>query len=149
MLSNFLIHSKIQNELESSRKKLKVVEENLKKDVQVIKHLGKMQFNNETMVGKSFSMNKIRRMINQVANVYATVLILGETGVGKELVANEIYNKSIRKDRPFIKINCSAIPVNLLESELFGYEKGSFTGANVEGKAGHRLLWIHASYRRG
>lgn len=74
----------------------------------------------------------------QVALVDSSVLITGESGVGKEIVSNIIYENSSRKDYPFVKINCGALPPNLMESELFGYEAGSFTGANKHGKIG---LW--------
>lgn len=82
---------------------------------------------------------KMRELINlalRVAAVDSTVLIEGESGVGKELVATTIHANSSRKDHPFIKVNCGAIPENLLESELFGYEPGAFTGASKNGKAG-------------
>jgi PAS domain S-box-containing protein len=82
---------------------------------------------------------KMRELINlalRVAAVDSTVLIEGESGVGKELVATTIHANSSRKDHPFIKVNCGAIPENLLESELFGYEPGAFTGASKSGKAG-------------
>ncbi|WP_125153026.1 sigma-54 interaction domain-containing protein [Clostridium rectalis] len=72
----------------------------------------------------------------KVAKVDATVLVLGETGVGKEEIAEYIHKSSLRKDKNFIKVNCGAIPKNLMESELFGYEKGAFTGANRDGKVG-------------
>ncbi|AYD41109.1 PAS domain S-box protein [Clostridium fermenticellae] len=72
----------------------------------------------------------------KVARVDTTVLLLGETGVGKEVIAKYVHKNSKRKDKSFIKINCGAIPENLIESELFGYEKGAFTGANKEGKIG-------------
>ncbi|MBU3914119.1 sigma-54 dependent transcriptional regulator [bacterium] len=67
--------------------------------------------------------------IDQVAQTEATVLILGETGVGKELVAEAIHRQSSRKDKPFIKVHCSSLPINLISSELFGHERGAFTGA--------------------
>lgn len=127
---------RISEELEASRKKLKAVEEVIKKDMQEIRHLRSIQIGKEVMIGISSQMNKVKRMIQQVAPTDATVLITGETGVGKELVAHEIYSKSKRCEESYIKINCAAIPSNLLESELFGYEKGSFTGAKTEGKAG-------------
>lgn len=76
------------------------------------------------------------RMAKRVANVDTTVLLLGETGVGKEEVAKYLHKNSKRCNKQFIKVNCGAIPENLIESELFGYEKGAFTGANKEGKMG-------------
>src|SRR5699024_5843191 len=69
-------------------------------------------------------------------SVSSTVLVTGESGVGKEIIVNYIHEYSARKNKPFIKINCAAIPESLLESELFGYEKGAFTGANQNGKVG-------------
>ncbi len=77
----------------------------------------------------SSQMNKIRTFIDEIAKTDITVLIKGETGTGKELVAQVIHSNSPRKDKPFIKVNCNAIPKGLLESELFGFEKGAFTGA--------------------
>ncbi|MEW5977951.1 MAG: sigma 54-interacting transcriptional regulator [Acidobacteriota bacterium] len=84
---------------------------------------------NQFVFGKSEKMKEVERIINQVAGADITVLIRGESGTGKELVAREIFQRSFRRDKPFVKVNCAAIPAGLLESELFGYEKGSFTGA--------------------
>jgi transcriptional regulator with GAF, ATPase, and Fis domain len=77
----------------------------------------------------SDEMRRIKEIIDQVANTDVTVLIQGESGVGKEVVARSIHQNSFRRDTPFIKVNCAALPPDLLESELFGYEKGAFTGA--------------------
>jgi two-component system response regulator AtoC len=77
----------------------------------------------------SEKMHQVKEMIDQVANTDVTVLIQGESGVGKEVVARSIHLNSLRKDKPFVKVNCAALPSELLESELFGYEKGAFTGA--------------------
>jgi Nif-specific regulatory protein len=77
----------------------------------------------------SEKMHQIKEMIDQVANTDVTVLIQGESGVGKEVVARSIHLNSLRRDKPFVKVNCAALPSELLESELFGYEKGAFTGA--------------------
>jgi two-component system response regulator PilR (NtrC family) len=82
-----------------------------------------------TMVGRSKEMQKVYALIRKVADTPANALILGESGTGKELVARAIHGNSARKAKPFVAINCGGIPENLLESELFGYMKGSFTGA--------------------
>ncbi|MBW2443896.1 MAG: sigma-54-dependent Fis family transcriptional regulator, partial [Deltaproteobacteria bacterium] len=87
------------------------------------------------LVGNDSQMQVIYKLIEDVAPTDATVLIQGESGTGKELVARAIHNNSLRKDEPFIVINCSAYPATLLESELFGHEKGAFTGA-VRQKSG-------------
>lgn len=83
----------------------------------------------DQIIGKSKVMQEVYKLIGQVAESDLTVLIRGESGTGKELVARAIYHHSARKDQPFLAINCAAIPETLLESELFGYEKGAFTGA--------------------
>ena len=83
------------------------------------------------IIGESIAMRGLLSLIMKVAPTDSTVLILGESGTGKELVATSIYQHSPRKDGPFIKLNCAAIPEELLESELFGHEKGAFTGATT------------------
>ncbi len=88
------------------------------------------------MLGNSPEMERIRILISEVAATDATILITGETGTGKELVAEEIHRRSNRAEKPFIKVNCAAIPENLVEAELFGYESGAFTGAAKGGKTG-------------
>ena len=87
-----------------------------------------VQFDN--IVGESPSMQRIFDVVGKVAPSQATVLLLGETGTGKELIAESIHRNSDRKSGPFVKINCAALPENLLESELFGHERGAFTGAD-------------------
>jgi DNA-binding NtrC family response regulator len=89
----------------------------------------KYQF--ENIIGHSPAMQEIFATITRVAPTRATVLLCGESGVGKDMIARAIHQHSPRKERPFVKINCTAIPENLMESELFGYEKGAFTGANI------------------
>lgn len=89
-----------------------------------------------SMVGKYGSLRQIDTLLDRIAPTDASVLITGESGVGKEVVADEIYRRSLRRDKPYVKINCASIPGHLLESELFGYEKGAFTGANARGKVG-------------
>lgn len=84
----------------------------------------------EKIVGKSQPMKKLRQIIERIAPLSDTVLITGETGTGKELVARALHETSERKQQPFVALDCSSIPETLIESELFGHEKGSFTGAN-------------------
>lgn len=81
-------------------------------------------------------MEQVHQLICRTAPTDATILLTGESGVGKEVVADEIYRLSGRRDKPFVKVNCAAIPANLLESELFGYERGAFSGAGNKGKKG-------------
>lgn len=88
-----------------------------------------------SLVGTSRSIFSVRQMMQQVADTEATVLILGESGTGKEVVARNLHYHSRRKDQPFVPVNCGAIPAELLESELFGHEKGAFTGA-ITSRAG-------------
>lgn len=88
------------------------------------------------IIGQSIVMKQICELAVRVARVDATVLIWGETGVGKGAIAREIHKNSPRSKGPYIEINCAAIPGNLLESELFGYAKGAFTGASLKGKPG-------------
>ena len=97
-------------------------------------HLDKKEPVEGTMVGSSKALRELRDMVSQVAKSDATILITGESGTGKELVANLIRETSNRNDKPFLKINCNAINDSLLESDLFGYEKGAFTGADSKRK---------------
>ncbi|NCG07066.1 MAG: AAA domain-containing protein [Gammaproteobacteria bacterium] len=86
----------------------------------------------EAYVGKSLGMRTLMTMANKAAKARSTVLVIGETGTGKELVARHIHQTSERSNKPIISVNCAAIPETLIESELFGYEKGAFTGANAQ-----------------
>ncbi len=91
---------------------------------------------NGNIIYDSEEMKKVIQLSESVARKDITVLIQGESGTGKEVIANHIHQCSDRKDNPFIRVNCDAIPENLFESEFFGYEKGAFTGASDTGKAG-------------
>jgi len=102
----------------------------LMKRAVAIPALSEYKEDSDQIIGKSKVMQEVYKLIGQVAESDVTVLIRGESGTGKELVARAIYQHSQRKDYPFLAINCAAIPETLLESELFGYERGAFTGAN-------------------
>ncbi|TWJ14187.1 sigma 54-interacting transcriptional regulator [Geobacter argillaceus] len=86
----------------------------------------------DEIVGGNSGMRNVMEMVRQIASLNNTVLLMGETGTGKELIANAIHFASPRKDGPFIKVNCGAIPIELIDSELFGHERGAFTGATAE-----------------
>jgi formate hydrogenlyase transcriptional activator len=98
-------------------------------DIGLIEKPVKRETNFEGIVGRSAALRRVLQMVETVATGDSTVLLLGETGTGKELIARAIHRNSPRRDRPFTKLNCAAIPTGLLESELFGHERGSFTGA--------------------
>ena len=92
----------------------------------------KTEHNFEEIIGQSAPVRELLRKVEQVAPTDASVLICGETGTGKELLARAVHDRSKRKDRPLVKVNCGSIPSGLVESELFGHEKGAFTGATQQ-----------------
>jgi Nif-specific regulatory protein len=113
---------KLNKLVESDRKQLREENVRLRREI-------KSHFNIHNMVGTSNAMKEVYSLIEQVSNSNATVLLRGESGTGKDLVAHAIHYNSLRADKPFVKVNCTALPDTLLESELFGHEKGAFTGA--------------------
>jgi Nif-specific regulatory protein len=117
------------------KKLLELEKEALRRENVLLRDELKEKYNIHNMIGNSSAMHQVYESIIQVANSNATVLIRGESGTGKELVAHAIHYNSPRASKPFIKINCGAIPESLIESELFGYEKGAFTDAQ-ESKMG-------------
>lgn len=100
------------------------------------KEIFQLQDKENKVIVKSKAMEELYELVCRIADSDATVLLQGETGVGKEVIARTIHQVSSRKDQPFIKINCGALPESLIESELFGYSKGTFTGGNKDGKEG-------------
>jgi DNA-binding NtrC family response regulator len=103
----------------------------LRRENRTLKEALGRQYDLENIIGHSAAMREIFETVKRVAPTRATVLLCGESGVGKDMIARAIHQDSPRRDKPFVKINCTAIPENLMESELFGYEKGAFTGANT------------------
>ncbi|WP_333654982.1 sigma-54-dependent transcriptional regulator [Dissulfurispira sp.] len=111
---------------------IRIVLKNIKEKIilqKKVKELQQYADEYQNITGKSDAMKRVFNMIDKIAPFDTNVLITGESGTGKELVAKAIHNRSIRSDRPFIAINCASLPAELLESELFGYTKGAFTGA--------------------
>lgn len=115
-------------------KHIQEVEQKIRHSMLKKGHIAHVSF--EDILGESREIEQAKNMAKRYAEVDSTVLIFGETGTGKELFAQSIHNHSDRRDKPFVAINCGAFPPSLLESELFGYVKGAFTGALSEGKTG-------------
>ena len=128
-------NSRDMTELLNLRKELEEKEKLIQKYTREIKKLTTSNID-ETLLYSSTQMENISNLINKVAASNISILLLGESGVGKTMIANVIHNMSNRKNGLFQVINCSAIPETLLESELFGYVKGAFTGAGSHGKTG-------------
>jgi Nif-specific regulatory protein len=97
------------------------------------------KFHPDNIIGRSYEMQRVYNQINRVSHTDATVLILGETGTGKELIAHAVHQYSDRADKPFIRVNCAALPESLIESELFGHVRGAFTGALADRKGRFEL----------
>lgn len=112
------------------------LEEKLRQTMDEVQELRSRFLETDELILQSPQMRKITELITRLGHVDSTVLITGESGTGKEVVAKLIHRSGKRHNQTFVTINCGAIPENLLESELFGYEKGAFTGASKEGKAG-------------
>ncbi len=123
---------KVRSEMAGEKEKLIEETSHLQKELRE-----KYDFGN--LIGNSGSMREIYAQIAQIARTNATVLLRGESGTGKEMIANALHYNSLRSKKPFIKVNCAALPDTLIESELFGYEKGAFSGANQRGKGRFEL----------
>ena len=107
---------------------VKKVKEDISADIRYLREQ-LFKISGDEIIGSDSGLKEVVRKIDQVADLDTPVLLLGETGVGKEVIANTLHKKSSRKNGPFIKVNCGALPDSLIDSELFGYEKGAFTGA--------------------
>ena len=116
--------------------KLRQMERELETYKEEFRKVHHARYTCDHLVGESDKMKEIKRLASQVASSISTVLITGESGTGKELLAQAIHNAGYRSEKPFVRVNCSSVPENLLESELFGYDEGAFTGAKKGGKPG-------------
>ncbi len=123
-------------EIESLLKKIGINDNRKKTKNTARKHVKGARYTFDNIVHNSVARKKVIAIAKRISKTDATVLVTGESGSGKELIAHSIHNESLRRFGSFVSINCAAIPENLMESEFFGYEKGAFTGADINGKAG-------------
>ena len=130
LIVNALERSKVELELKSRLEEIQSLKNQLEKENIALRD--EIRAGKGTIIGDSDALNYVLFRLKQVAPTDATVLIFGETGTGKSMVANALHEMSPRKDRPMITVNCAALPANLIESELFGREKGAFTGAHAK-----------------
>lgn len=124
------------SKLKEALDKNKLLENKLSIYKKELKSIRGAKYSWESIIGHAPSMQDVKHMASRSAKTQSSVLIVGESGTGKELFAHAIHNDSLKAEGPFIKINCAAIPKDLLESELFGYDEGAFTGARKQGKIG-------------
>lgn len=130
LLANFVMRMRQRQALDAALDGLHRATERLEAENVYLRTEIKLNHDFEEIVGESDALRRSLQMVEQVADTMTPVLILGETGTGKELVARALHEHSSRRHRPLVKVNCAALPANLVESELFGYEKGAFTSAD-------------------
>jgi transcriptional regulator with GAF, ATPase, and Fis domain len=132
IFANALMRRKAELDLLNAFSEIKKLKNQIEADYTYLREEIKLEHNFEEIIGQSDPLKYVLFKVEQVAPTDSIVLIQGETGTGKELFARAIHNASLRNDRPLVKINCATLPANLIESELFGYEKGAFSGANIK-----------------
>ena len=120
---------RVELELREALSEIKQLKDQLEAERTYLQEEIKLQYNHENIIVQSDELKYTLYKVEQIAATDTPVIVLGETGTGKELIARAIHSSSLRRDRPLLKINCAALPSNLIESELFGYERGAFTGA--------------------
>ena len=129
VFANALQRKQMEEQLHENLREIENLKQRLENENIYLQEEIKLLGEHTEIVGQSLAMKKILAQAEQVAPTDSTVLILGETGTGKELLARAIHRMSSRKDRPLITVNCASLPPTLIESELFGREKGAYTGA--------------------
>jgi len=131
IFANAVLRKEKELEIQQAFSEIKQLKEQIEADYSYLRQEIELEHNPHNMIGQCAPFKQMIFKVQQVAPTDITVLILGETGTGKELVARAIHDASRRKDRPMVKVNCAALPTNLIESELFGHEKGAFTSAQA------------------
>lgn len=139
VIANLLIKRRSDRKLQRAFKEIKQLKEQIESERNYLREEIAQEHNFENIIGKSEALLQTIKKVEKVAPTETTVLLLGETGTGKELIARAIHKMSLRKDAPLIKVNCASLPSSLIESELFGHEKGAFTGAHAKRKGRFEL----------
>ena len=129
IFANALERKRADQKIQNALAEIKQLKDRLEAENIYLRDQINIEYKHDEIIGKSDAIQKVLLQVRQVANTDATVLILGETGTGKELIARAIHNSSARRARAMIKVNCAALPAALIEAELFGHEKGAYTGA--------------------
>ena len=130
LFANYVLRIRSRQALDEAMLELRQASERLRAENVYLRSEIELSHGFDDIVGESEAIRRCLHMVERVADTETPVLILGETGTGKELVARAVHERSGRRDRPLVKVNCAALPANLIESELFGYERGAFTGAD-------------------
>ena len=131
LFANYVLRLRSRRELDDALDSLRKASDRLQAENVYLRDEIKLSHDFDEIVGESDAIRRCLQMVEQVADTMTPVLLLGETGTGKELVARALHEHSSRRHRPLVKVNCAALPANLIESELFGFQKGAFTGADV------------------
>ncbi len=131
IFANAVVRKQKELEIQNAFQEIKKLKDQLEADCTYLREEIDFEHNAHNMIGQSDPLRHVFLKIEQIAPTDITVLILGETGTGKELVARALHSASHRKERPMVKVNCAALPANLIENELFGHEKGAFTNAQA------------------
>ncbi|MDJ0907260.1 MAG: sigma 54-interacting transcriptional regulator, partial [Woeseiaceae bacterium] len=131
LFANYVLRIRSRKELDGAMEGLRRATERLEAENVYLRKEVELSHGFDEIIGESTAIRRCLHMVERVADTETPVLVLGETGTGKELIARALHDRSRRRDRPLVKVNCAALPGNLIESELFGYEKGAFTGANA------------------
>ena len=131
ILANALIRKQSEIKLQKAFNEIKTLKDQLEAEQTYLREEIKLEYNFDNIIGNSDALKYVLAKVEQVAPTDTTVLVLGETGTGKDLIARSIHEASGRKNKPLIKVDCTSLPANLIESELFGHEKGAFTGAHA------------------
>jgi transcriptional regulator with GAF, ATPase, and Fis domain len=129
VLANALVRKRVEQKLQCALAEVKQLQDRLLQENVHLRDEIRLRHHHEKIIGQSPALQRVLSQVEQVAGTEAIVLLLGETGTGKELLASTIHGLSSRRDRPMVKVNCAALPAPLVESELFGREKGAYTGA--------------------